>query len=147
LRYWAEKFDWSRLRRVYDIPPHLALEMAPKLTALKEVVFRETFDLRWDKTAFLEQIPTALGLVSIPNWGHVSNKPGSITRHGAALRKLTIHRVEPWTADSLMTDTDLVDLCNGLPHLAELALDIARDTNGNAWPYSTLDIIARFPCL
>jgi hypothetical protein len=132
-QYWAEKFDWSRLRRLYGIPSYLALEMAPKLTALKEVVFEQRFDLRWDRTAFLEQIPTALELLTIPSWSNVSNKPGPITRHGAALRRLTMHCLEPlWTADSLVTDADLVALRNGLPHLAELALDIARDKTGNA---------------
>ncbi|KAE9365571.1 hypothetical protein N431DRAFT_488695 [Stipitochalara longipes BDJ] len=148
-RYWAETFDWSRLRRLNDISSNLAMEMAPKLTALKEVDFQHRFSLGWDKAAFLEQIPTVLELVTIPSWREVSNKPDPIIRHGAALRKLTIHRVEPWTADrmSLLTDADLVALCNGLPHLTELTLDIARDKNENAWPYSSLEIIARFPCL
>jgi len=43
-----------------------------------------------------------------------------------------------------MTDQDLIELCNGLPHLEELAIDIYRDKYGNDWPYGTLDIIARF---
>jgi hypothetical protein len=47
-------------------------------------------------------------------------------------------------AHSLVTDKYLVDLCNGLPHLEELAIDIARDKDGNDWPYSALDIISRF---
>jgi hypothetical protein len=55
--------------------------------------------------------------------------------------------MEPWPASSLITDADLVALCNGLPHLIELALDIARDKNENDWPYSSLEIITRFPCL
>lgn len=148
LQYWAENFDWSRLRRLYDIPSYLALGIAPKLTALKEVVFDQRFDRRWDRTAFLEQIPTALELLTIPSWSDVSKKLGPITRHGVALRKLTIHYLEPsWTADSLVTNADLVGLRDGLPHLAELAVDISRDKTGNAWPYSTLDIIASFPCL
>lgn len=148
VQYWAETFDWSRLRRLNYIPStgNLVLEMAPKLTALKEFIL----DLCGDKTeltAFLEQIPTALELLSIPSWSYIGDKHGAITQHGAALRKLTIHCLEPWKADSLVTDTDLVTLCNGLPHLEELTLDIARDKARNAWPYSTLDIIASFQCL
>jgi F-box domain len=146
LQYWAETFDWSRLRRLNDMPSPLALEMVPKLTALREVVFEHRFDRQWDKATFLEQVPTELELVSIPGWSYV-RKPGPITRHGAALRKLTIHCMEPWMAGSLVTDAHLVALCNGLPHLTELALDIARDKNENDWPYSSLEIIARFPCL
>jgi hypothetical protein len=145
LQYWAETFDWSRLRRLNDIPSLLGLDIVPKLIALKEVVFENRFNRQWDKATFLEQVPTELELVSIPGWSYVSRKPGPITRHGAALRKLTIHCMEPWT--SLVTDADLVALCNGLPHLTELALDIARDKNENDWPYSSLEIIARFPCL
>jgi hypothetical protein len=146
VQYWAQTFDWSRLRRLNNIPSNLALEIAPKLTALKEI----TLDLCWDKTKltpFLEQIPTALELLSIPNWSYIGDKHGAITQHGAGLRKLAIHCLEPRKADSLMTDTDLVTLCNGLPHLEELTLDIARDKARNAWPYSTLDIIASFQCL
>jgi hypothetical protein len=147
-QYWAEKFDWSRLRRLNDIPTPVALEMAPKLTALKEAVFEDRFDLCWDRTAFLEQIPASLELLTIPSWSSVSNKPGPITRQGGALRKLTIHCLEPlWTVDNLVTDAHLVALRNGLPRLAELALDITRDEAGNAWPYSKLDLIASFPCL
>jgi hypothetical protein len=150
--YWAETFDWSRLRRLNDIDFDLALKMAPKLTHLKEAVFERQFNAGWEeRTAmFLEEIPTALELLSIPAWSYVAYKPGPITRHGAALRKLKMHRVEQWwTTDSLVTDKDLVGLCNGLPHLEELAIDIARDENGNGnnWPYSALDIIARFLCL
>ncbi len=150
--YWAETFDWSRLLRLNDINSDLALKIAPKLTHLKEVVFGERCGALWEErkltATFLDEIPTALELLSIPSWSHVDYKPSPITRHGAELRKLKMHRVEKWwTTDSLVTDKDLVDLCNGLPHLEELAIDIARDKNGNDWPYSALDIIARFSCL
>jgi hypothetical protein len=118
--------------------------------ALKEIILEEKFNLCRDKTeltAFLEQIPNALELLSIPSWTYIGDKYGAITRHEAALRKLAIYYLEPWKADSLMTDTDLVTLCNSLPYLEELTLDIARDKVRNAWPYSTLEIIASFQCL
>ena len=148
VQYWVERFDWSRLRKLNSIPSKLALGIAPKLRALKEIIFDETIDTYYiEFTAFLEQIPTALELLTIPSWSYIGNKHGAITQHGAALRKLTIHCLEPWEAKSLLTDTDLVTLCNGLPYLEELTLDIARDIEWDAWPYSTLDIIASFQCL
>jgi hypothetical protein len=131
-----------------SIPSKLALGIAPKLRALKEIIFEETIDTYYiELTAFLEQIPTALELLTIPSWGYIGNKHGAITQHGAALRKLTINCLEPWKAKSLVTDTDLVTLCSGLPYLEELTLDIARDKEWDAWPYSTLEIIASFRCL
>jgi hypothetical protein len=147
MHYWAETFDWSRLQRLNDIRSDLAMEIAPRLMCLKEVVITDRWHCPWDKTAFLEEIPTALERISIQSWGDVGNKPGPITRHGAALRRLEMHLVgRPWAADRLVTDTGLAALCNGLPHLEELAIDIARDKSAD-WPYSSLDIIARFPCL
>ncbi|PVH84025.1 hypothetical protein DL98DRAFT_92030 [Cadophora sp. DSE1049] len=143
--YWAEKFNWTQLRKLNDIPKDLALKIAPKLTLLKEVVLEEEY---WDKSEFLEGIPTALEVLSIPSWGHISNQPSPIIRHGAALRKLTIHRQESKHNPRIfLADTDLVVLCQSLPYLTELILDIARDTKKNAWPYSSLDIIAKFPSL
>jgi hypothetical protein len=118
VQYWVERFDWSRLRRLNSIPSKLALGIAPKLRALKEIIFDETIDTYYiELTAFLEQIPTALELLTIPSWSYIGNKHGAITQHGAALRKLTIYCLEPWEAKSLLTDTDLVTLCSGLPHI------------------------------
>ncbi|KAH8765136.1 hypothetical protein BGZ57DRAFT_901747 [Hyaloscypha finlandica] len=143
--YWAEKFNWTQLRKLNDIPKVLAPKIAPKLTHLKEVVLEEEY---WDKSEFLEGIPTVLEVLSIPSWGHISNQPSPIIRHGAALRKLTIHRQESEHNPRIfLADTDLVVLCQSLPYLTELILDIARDTKKNAWPYSSLDIIAKFPSL
>ncbi|KAN0089653.1 hypothetical protein V8E51_019913 [Hyaloscypha variabilis] len=148
--YWAEMFDWSKLRRMSYIPSILALEIAPKLTALEEFDYTEKFALCWSErelTTFLEQIPTGLEVLSVPRWSNASNNPNPITRHGTSLRNLKIHHKEPWMVDSLMTYADLTTLCNGLPRLAELALDIRRDETKHSWPYSTLDIIAMFPNL
>ena len=140
--YWAETFDWSQLQRINGIDSDMALEIAPKMTHLKEVV------TEFECAAFLEEIPTALKLLNIPSWSHVDCRPDPITRHGAELRMLKIHRAEhQWTTDSLVTDKDLVDLCNGLPHLEELAIDISRDQKAKDWPYSSLEIIARFPSI
>ncbi len=146
--YWAETFDWSRLLRLNDIPSDLASLIAPKLTRLKELMFEERFDLRWDKTGFLNEITSPLELLSIPSWDHTGKNPGTITRHGAGLRKLKIHQLELlWTTDSCVTDRGLAQLSNGLPRLEELAIDIARDRDANDWPYKALDAIAKFPCL
>jgi hypothetical protein len=140
--YWANAFDWSRLRILRNIPSNLACEIAPKLTHLREVLFSGSSAYwQWE---FLEGIPSVLERLSIPSWGNINKRPGLITQYGSALRSLTIHTSrEPWPADSLVTDYDLVKLCDGIPHLEELVINLGRDKIGNNWPYTALDIIAR----
>lgn len=135
--YWAQNFDWSQLQRLNGIDHDLALDIAPKLTHLKEVVGQNA--------NFLQTIPTMLKLLDIPYWSRVDWKPDSITRHGAELRKLRIHGYpQSWITERLLNDEDLLTLCNGLPHLEELAIDVAIDSKASDWPYSSLEIIAKF---
>ncbi|KAG4431555.1 hypothetical protein IFR05_012968 [Cadophora sp. M221] len=144
-QYWARTFDWTRLRRLNDIPPCLALKIAPKLVNLKEVEFKAQY---WDKATFLETLPTTLESLSIPSWGNVSSNLSCIILHGATLKKLTIHRVESHhNVAAFVPDVALLALCDGLPHLTDLGLDVARDTENNDWHYTTLDTIAKFPNL
>ncbi|KAI4866633.1 hypothetical protein F4820DRAFT_243761 [Hypoxylon rubiginosum] len=143
--YWANTFDWSQLLRLNDIPCEVASVMLPKLVSLKEMVVADRC-YAWDKTTFLNEIPSTLELLSIPSWEHVGYKPDSIIRHGTQLRRLEVHRAEHMPYH-FVTDQDLVQLCDGLPRLEELAIDIARDENTNDWPYGALDAIARFPRL
>lgn len=150
MEYWAEAFDWSRLHRLNDIPSDLACLIAPKLTRLKEFVLDgggwETRGIPWDMTVFLHKIASSLELLSIPSWNYVGNKPDPIMRHGSELRCLKIHEVsDGWKVISYVTHQDLAQLCNGLPHLEELTIDIAREEND--WPYKALDAIAKFPSL
>jgi hypothetical protein len=143
--YWATTFDWSRLVKLHDLHPVLALEIAPKLTSLKEVIFEDYLEYIWDKTTalFLETIPAGLEVLSIPAWSQIGSRPAPITRNGADLRILKIHGPD-WRSDNLVTDEDLFSLCENLPYLEELDLDIARDRRNNDWPWSTLNIVAKF---
>ena len=144
--YWAETFDWSRLRKINNIPGGLIRDLAPKLTALKEINFDASIFYR-DKVMLLEQIPTTLESLSFPSWQIIGNRHSAIIRHGDTLRKLVIHWSEPTRLEAPMADSDLVILSKGLPHLEELAFDLSRDDTKNDWLYETLDIVADFPRL
>ncbi|KAI1778974.1 hypothetical protein F4818DRAFT_403050 [Hypoxylon cercidicola] len=145
LEYWAKTFDSSRLLRLNDIPSFIALLIPTQLVSLREVVVGNRF-YAWDKTEFLNKIPSKLEFLSIPSLEHVGYKPDSIIRHGSWLRKLQVHQLEhvPYC---FMPDQYLAQLSSGLPHLEELAIHIARDEGTNNWPYAALDAIARFPRL
>ncbi|RYP53569.1 hypothetical protein DL768_001487 [Monosporascus sp. mg162] len=145
--YWAETFEWSRLTRLNEIPSFLGSLIAPRLTGLRELMLEYSDS---DKADFLDEITSPLEILSISGWHRVDNKPNPINRHGATLRKLKIHQPElQWRSKthSFVTAADLVQLSHGLPHLEELAIDIARDENANEWPYGALDAIARFSSL
>ncbi|KAI1080912.1 hypothetical protein F5B20DRAFT_588874 [Whalleya microplaca] len=145
--YWADKFDWSRLLRLNTLHGDMVESITPKLTSLREAVFDDGNAYGFHKTAFLDGLIAPLEFLSICNWVEIG-KPETITQHGATLRKLKIHQLEGlYNADSYVTDEDLAKLCNGLPRLEELAIDIARDENANDWPYGALDAIAKFPRL
>jgi hypothetical protein len=145
-QYWAETFDWSRLRKLNNIYPDLALEIAPKLTALKEIDFLKSH-IYGDRATFLEQIPTTLESLSLPCWEIIGDRHGAITRQGQTLRRLKIHHFQPWKPENLIAKSDLLILSKNLPNLNELTLDISRDKTKHDWPYKTLDAIASFPRL
>jgi hypothetical protein len=134
------------LRKLNDISPDLALEIAPKLTALKEIDFSKGH-IYCDTATFLEQIPTTLESLSLPCWEIIGDRHGVITRQGQTLRRLTIHDFQPWKPENIVANSDLLILSKSLPNLNELALDIPRDNSKNDWPYTTLDVIASFPRL
>lgn len=145
LEYWADTFDWSRLTTLRSFPKQLAMRIAPKLVCLQEVTFEEGFP---NLAEFLEEIPVGLENLTFLNWGDIPNDPSSMIRHGQTLRRLMIHgKHEPWPANTLTTGDQLIGLCDELPHLEVLALELARDQIKNDWPYSTLDCIAKFPKL
>jgi hypothetical protein len=117
----------------------LALDIAPKLKHLKEV------EGLFASSKFLQMIPTVLEVLNIPYWSCVDCKPDSIVRHGTRLRRLTLHsQPHSWINECLPRDEDLLEMANGLPHLEELAIDVAIDSKANDWPYSSLEIIAKF---
>jgi hypothetical protein len=151
--YWAHHFDWSRLRRLAAQDASLAHRITQKLTSLNEVSFRPDFRFRMvypqeelPMTRFLEDVPTTLDSITIPNLTPLSTT--TIIRHGSRLRKLELlrgptHNGQP-TA-SIASSEDLTRLREGLPQLQELAIDVVN--NRDDWPYDKLDILASFPRL
>jgi hypothetical protein len=142
--YWAETFDWTRLRylsfegvaiwppmHLEEIPFSLALKISHKLINLSEVDFRNcTNRVRPDRpiAGFFLDLPTFLESISIPKLTVVDIT--EILRHGPGLRRLIIHQQDP--RRETITEDDLITLRNGLPLLQFLGLDLTR--NGQEWP-------------
>jgi hypothetical protein len=152
--YWAEHCNWSSLRRLTLPNSLLAKKITQKLTALEEVSFRHRIRFQnmngsdeRDTVQFLQDLPTALESISVPNLPTLGTGP--LIRHGPRLRRLELLRSDhPYNdnwKESAVTCEDLVRLRDGLPYLEELALDIAKD--GDDWPYKSLQILASFPRL
>ncbi|KAI1323634.1 hypothetical protein F5Y16DRAFT_332315 [Xylariaceae sp. FL0255] len=149
--YWANTFDWSRLRRLHSVPWGLALKMAPKLTVLEEVRLQTNFGS--ELAEFLNMIPSRLTHLSFEGWAKDEHRVDrswmqSITRHGATLRVFRLETpVERWRANTLITDEDLASICDETPYLEEIC--VARDNNDahESSLNSTLGIYARLPQL
>lgn len=152
--YWAQHCDWSRLRRLTLPKSLLAKKITQKLTALEEISFRHRIRFQnmngWDErdtVQFLQDLPTALESISVPNLPALGTGP--IIRHGSRLHRLELLRSDhPYNdqwRESVVACEDLVRLRDGLPHLEELALDIAKDADD--WSYKSLDLLASFPRL
>lgn len=145
MEFWADKFDWSRLRRLETSYVRLAVKLMPKLTALKEVVFNNSWPEE-DIPQFLDECPTALEAIGVK-----TSKPitlASLHRHGPTLRTLHIHDSETRTnnswATTAMDDMSLRTIQEFCPNIEDLFLDIPRN---KSWPWSALDILADFPHL
>ncbi|CAG9975529.1 unnamed protein product [Clonostachys byssicola] len=140
--YWAEVFDWSRLKRLTIRNVDFALKIAPKLISIQHVAF----DRPWgtEKVVdFYQSVPNALQSVIIPRFSALGLD--GITRHGAQLRVLEIHQKETMTwADETINASSLLTIQRECPLIEELALDISR--NGD-WPYDVLEVLAGFPKL
>ncbi|CAH0020843.1 unnamed protein product [Clonostachys rhizophaga] len=127
--YWAEVFDWSRLKHLKIRNVDFALKLASKLISIEHVAF--------DRPQGIERVYhnsqfSALGL-------------GGIIRHGSQLRVLEIHQKETRTwADETIDASSLLAIQRECPLIEELALDISR--NGD-WPFNVLDVLAGFPKL
>lgn len=144
--YWAETFDWSRLRRLNECDGELVLKIAPKLANLEELVCSLQYWI--DKAAFLDALPTgSLRRLSLATWSQVNDEAAPVIRHGDTLRELEIHRNIASNDPISNMEMQLEKLSVGLPQLERLKLDVDRDqADGSSdWPYGTLDIIARFP--
>ncbi|CAJ2503513.1 Uu.00g109070.m01.CDS01 [Anthostomella pinea] len=143
--YWADNFDWSQLKRLRIGDMQLALRMAHKLTALREVAFIGESPPESMKE-FFPQVPAALESISVQNLACIGAE--EITRHGATLRKLRLHEVEGWRSpkrrENIIDVESLRAIRDHCPFIEDLTLDIPRDGD---WPYEMLDILASFPRL
>ncbi|KAH8671553.1 hypothetical protein BX600DRAFT_537991 [Xylariales sp. PMI_506] len=157
--YWAQNFDWSRLRRLQQIPPMLAKALASELTSLQEIDFTtEWLSFGYTLCDFLSDLPRAVKFIKLPS--PLGRPEGTcsttlVAHHGAALRSLSITSVETWSnifQNSVPGVEELRTLRDGLPHLEYLALDWSRGGSGDddgeaSWPYDMLEVVATFPCL
>ncbi|KAH8667043.1 hypothetical protein BX600DRAFT_436414 [Xylariales sp. PMI_506] len=72
---------------------------------------------------------------------------GPFLRFGTSLKVLRVHQPEKsWSGryHGFISAPELVQLSNGLIHLEELAIDVAREQDSDEWPYPMLDAIAGF---
>jgi len=146
VEYWAEVFDWSRLKKLKTSNLALAAPMMPYLASLKTAeIDRHYSDLTGGVKQFFEQIPAALETIAASTIASVGLK--GVTCHGKLLKELRLHKKESYRDDWRNATIDaatLAEIRNSCPGIETLALDIGRD---GVWPYEVLDIIASFPRL
>ncbi|KAB5562771.1 hypothetical protein GE09DRAFT_759274 [Coniochaeta sp. 2T2.1] len=155
--YWAEHFDWTRLRRLVLPDASLAQKVSQKLTSLKEIGFLPDVHPRpipvYDRQAaasFLREVAATLESITAPQ-RFMRDSMTPILRHGLSLRKLALMRRpssrDHW-GDHAISNEHLFRLRDGLPHLEELAVSVANNAhNHEHWAYDTLDILAGFQSL
>ncbi len=142
--YWAENFDWTRLRRLVTYNSRLALAMMPRLTSLKEVVLR---GYRVDESTrkFYQQVPVALETISVQSIAEIG--VDTLLLHGSKLRRLIIHQVaegqpDTWRILQPWTKT----LCAKSARVAHILKNSSLTWTGDGvWPYTILDVLATFP--
>lgn len=142
--YWAEVFDWSRLKSLNAPNTYIALTLMPKLTALEEIsIAHSTWGLPMSR--FYLEVPASLTSITAPSIGAVTLE--GILRHGAALKHLQLHQNEKhdgsWSSEAIDTQS-LERIRAACPRIEQLYLDLARS---GEWPYDTLDVLASFPRL
>ncbi|KAK3111004.1 hypothetical protein LTR53_014145 [Teratosphaeriaceae sp. CCFEE 6253] len=144
--YWRDTFDWSRLTRLSTSSANFALQLLPKLTALEEVSIGRIRD-GGSIAPFLQDVPSVLRSISIPEWRDAHGIVDAVARHGDSLRTFHVHRQggsrEPWN-DRAVNAQQLWELRRACPRLQELGIDLCR---GDDWPWEALDALASFPCL
>lgn len=139
---WANKFDWSQLRRLNFLLPN---EIWPHLNGLKELILGKFGGLHSEiLREFLNEVPSTLEVLSLNERLDNEWDAGPIIRHGAQLRTLKIH--QKW-GQWFLTTVFLTSLKIGLPVLENLALDFPWRQENDAQLYNLLDIIRSFPRL
>ena len=142
--YWAEVFDWSRLKYLQISNALIALTLMPKLTALEEVEIAESW---WpEKVAqFCQEVQPTLKRISVQNKDCITME--GVLRHGATLRGLQVHQNEFWQdkwSEGCISDESLIRIRDSCPLIEELRLNVNRR---GEWPHSTLRLLGSFPRL
>ncbi|KAI0154606.1 hypothetical protein GGR57DRAFT_106526 [Xylariaceae sp. FL1272] len=146
--YWVDAFDWTQVHTLGSICAELGLKIAPKLTALREIINGHlTGSSLTDEamSTFLLSMPSGLEKLVVVGWRGLDKKAKPVIRHGDTLRVLRMISPLVWEREHVIAKEDLVQLCNGLPRLEELAIYLLRTEDD--WPYEALDAIARLPSL
>ena len=150
VRYWADTFDWSRLKYFKVSDPSFALLLMPNLIALQEADIGE-HDVQGSQDSetlvqFYLEVPAKLTKITVPNLDCITME--GIIRHGAVLKELQIHQCEQYWrkwSETAPSDSSLVQIRDACPLLEDLQINVAR--SDGVWRSSTLDILATFPRL
>jgi hypothetical protein len=142
--YWINEFDWSHLTHLEDASNRFAHKLVRNLTTLKHIRFI------WSQgpadREFFASVPSALESICIATLDSIGID--GLVQHAGSLRKLQLHQkprqMDQWR-EGITSNHDLILICEKLPQLQELGIDVKR--NENEWPDKTLDILARFPNL
>lgn len=127
--YWAEVFDWSRLRVLRTSMPGLAIKLLPFLTSLEELSLHNTGWYAEALCPLLMELPATLKAIEVDSVRCISWEV--IVRHGVSLTKLRIHEMEKeaqsgdWSENAL-SDSSLVKIREQCLCIEQLALDVAR---------------------
>ncbi|KAF2498697.1 hypothetical protein BU16DRAFT_302989 [Lophium mytilinum] len=163
---WKNHMDWSKLRTLnIDLPPNSflnAFKGEDILQSLDSLTLRpkwgfwgdettlynfddEAHQLRANYTSFITSL-RPLGELSVSGMGEHLDIISILERHGATLRKLSIHEFEGGcfnrTRPSLVHQLDRIH--EHAPDLHTLELDFLRDRSD--WPNPTMEL-ARFEAL
>ncbi|CAI6094224.1 unnamed protein product [Clonostachys chloroleuca] len=137
--YWAETFDWSRLRKLDTEQHTFALRVAPKLSALEEASLGVVSDPKIIRE-FYDTVPNSLSAIEIHQFDALG--VDGIIRHASKLRTLGIHQRQSrdWSEHTIDAPS-LLEIQKACPLIEALDLDIKREGD---WPYEILDILAGF---
>lgn len=142
--FWADNFEWSRLRRLETPNEEFALKLMPKLTALEDFTYRDLW-LSGRVASFHLLVPAALESISVPTLKSITVE--GILRHSKSLRQLHIHHSETYQPDWTDNAMDLASLQHIQQEcrlISDLSLDVARF---GTWPYAVFDTLGSFPNL
>ena len=145
LDYWADVFDWSRLKSLRFPDPNLASQIMPKLTALEHVDIHNG-DSSEDEPQFYLNVPTTLKSIVVGNLSGIDWR--SLLHHSQQLRRLEIQRIALDDPDSvaqtLLAEMALITIRQGCPLIEEVIIRVAHPYGELHWRYNTWEILAKF---